>query len=139
MHTDKAHSALQFVGYEVASLSFKAIPDVQREKNDEHLNMRPQFERSIVKIDDVHYHLRLSFHLGEEGSGVPFAMDVALIGHFELYDIDNPEDVLHVNATAILFPYLRALVSQLTTLANIPALILPTFNIVEMFREKPQV
>lgn len=42
---------------------------------------------------------------------------------------DDIEDYFYANAIAILFPYLRAFVSTLTLQANIPPLILPTFNL----------
>lgn len=49
--------------------------------------------------------------------------------------IDDIPEFFYRNAMAILFPYLRAFISVLTLQANIPPLVLPTYNLSEL--EKP--
>jgi preprotein translocase subunit SecB len=44
--------------------------------------------------------------------------------------------VLHENTLAILFPFLRSAVSVVTVAANIPPLVLPVVNIVEMLKTR---
>lgn len=59
-------------------------------------------------------------------------IDVITIGTFE-FDKDLPEEMkanfFKVNAPAILFPYIRAHVTTLTSLSGIKPIILPTINI----------
>lgn len=48
--------------------------------------------------------------------------------------IDIP-DFFYKNSIAILFPYLRAYVSLVTTQANVPGIILPTYNLSDLGEE----
>ncbi|WP_343695471.1 protein-export chaperone SecB [Flavobacterium sp.] len=60
---------------------------------------------------------------------------VNCIGTFQLQDVNSLSEIppyFYSNAIAILFPYLRSGVSILTVQANITALVLPTFNLVEL-------
>ena len=64
--------------------------------------------------------------------GLPFYIKVDIVGNFSLngdFTHDEVIDLCRLNATAILFPYLRAFVSNLTALAGVPILLLPTVNI----------
>ena len=67
----------------------------------------------------------------------PFKLEVGLVGFFE-FDTDlsekETEVILETNGTAILFPYLRTLISTITTNACIPPLIIPTMNISKMIK-----
>lgn len=68
-------------------------------------------------------------------------IDCCMVGLFDLTHIEDmpfsTEDFLYINAPAIIFPYLRETVSNLTLRAGIKPLIIPTFNFKEM-REKKQ-
>ena len=44
--------------------------------------------------------------------------------------------MLEVNGTAILFPYLRSIITTITSSMGIQPIILPTMNIVKMIKEK---
>ena len=61
-----------------------------------------------------------------------FVLELRAVGYFEMSEelIENEnikEQLIHTNAPAIVFPYLRSFVSMLTSnLGTIPALTLPT-------------
>lgn len=58
----------------------------------------------------------------------PFEMKVDIEGIFSFEgDVDGGKFL--ANALAILYPYVRAIVSSYTSLANIPPLTLPTINV----------
>lgn len=62
----------------------------------------------------------------------PFNINVIITGYFRFegeVSSDTQKKFLEVNATAILFPYLRALISSITCNAGLNPLILPLFNI----------
>lgn len=64
-------------------------------------------------------------------------IEVETIGFF---DITNPDDdfienFLYINAPAIIFPYIRAYISTLTTLSGRKAVILPTLNMTDIGEE----
>lgn len=44
-------------------------------------------------------------------------------------EIDTIPDYFYGNSIAILFPYVRAYISFVTTQANVPGIILPTYNL----------
>lgn len=66
--------------------------------------------------------------------GYPFDMYVLVRGYFS----GRGEDILQyqANAIAILYPYVRALVSTYTANSNVTPLILPTINVNKMLKEK---
>ena len=53
-------------------------------------------------------------------------------GSFAFENVNSFEespDFFYVNSIAILFPYIRAYISLVTTQANVPGIILPTYNL----------
>ena len=66
-------------------------------------------------------------------------MRVKIVGLFEVdkeIDTDTRKDFAERNSIAILFPYLRALVSVYSSNANIGNLILPPINVVKYLENK---
>ena len=67
---------------------------------------------------------------------MPFTAFVSLTGSFFVPEKEQARELMEVNGTAILFPYLRAVMSQLTAAANIPQVILPTVNLVQLLNKR---
>lgn len=79
--------------------------------------------------------IKLSVEIFRGIEDAPFYMDVTITGDFELSgegDITKYE----ANAIAIMYPYLRAIVSTYTASANVPALILPAINVNAMLENR---
>ena len=72
--------------------------------------------------------IRLSVNIFKGIVDAPFYMDVTITGDFRL---NGEEDIskYEANAIAIMYPYLRAIVSTYTSSANINPLILPAINV----------
>jgi preprotein translocase subunit SecB len=72
---------------------------------------------------------------------VPIYVKVRIIGVFviEVLDQDITDEQIvsfyKVNGVTILFPYLRSLVSDLTSKGSEPPIILPTINVAEMVKD----
>ena len=65
----------------------------------------------------------------------PFRMNVEVKGFFEIEN--NDENInFEPNAIAILYPYVRAIVSTYTSNANVMPLILPSINVNKLLEEK---
>lgn len=66
-------------------------------------------------------------------------ISVELIGYFEisknLTDEEKIQEFLSINGTAILYPYLRSIISVVTSLDSENVLLLPTVNILDMLSE----
>lgn len=61
----------------------------------------------------------------------PFEFSLEITGEFEAKDVDT----FTGNCLAILFPYLRAIISTYTAAANVMPLILPAINITKLLEE----
>lgn len=89
-----------------------------------------------IDIDNNTSEIEISVSVGSiEKTNQPFKVEVSLIGSFS-YEINEDENsigfenLLKVNGTAILYPYLRALVASITNLSGeYPGYNMPTLNI----------
>lgn len=73
-------------------------------------------------------------------SNYPFEMRVSIKGYFSIDTENSNVDIrmFEQNAIAILFPYLRAIVSTYTANANVAPVLLPAMNINAYIRKKYQ-
>jgi len=128
---------ISFDGYRVNELFFaKKKPDkpaIPTEKP----SFSPVFSRVIESDDMGSCLVTLSVKIGDEPEdSVPFSIRVSLTGKFTINEKERAKEIMEVNGTAILFPYLRSTVSQLTLSANLSPVILPTINLVEMLNNE---
>ncbi len=98
------------------------------------LDIKPQFSRQVRKVNgnDKIIFVALSLKVeSTESDPKPFDVNVTLVGTFEVEDIvagsDEERDFI-IEATKILFPYLRASVTNLTASAYVSPLNLPVIN-----------
>lgn len=70
-------------------------------------------------------------------NGYPLWARVEVVGTFNVEEVPVPEreQMLSVNAVAIIFPYLRASLSALSSMCGIPAVTLPVFNVAAVFSD----
>ena len=116
----------RFVNYQVVESEFRF--DSKRKSNKK-LNVT--FERSVV-VDDADSRMRLELVNTIEDEDKSLFLRVRMHGFFE-FDPQISDDMkgmfIRINAPAILFPYVRAYVSTLTSLSGIEPVILPTLNL----------
>ena len=104
-------TVLNFEGYRVTNMSYTQNDNFK--KPQENLSFNPKFGVRLV-TDDVKVTLEGNFKYNASEDKINFGF----------------EKLLRKNATAILFPYLRAIVSQLTTMGNeYQPLLIPAMNI----------
>ena len=80
--------------------------------------------------------LKVGVFTSKELSVVPFKLDIEIQGCFAWDDVLDKdtvrlEAVLRQNAPAVLFSYLRPIVTLMTVEANMPPLVLPLMNFIE--------
>jgi len=66
-------------------------------------------------------------------------LEIELVGFFKFETTLEPERIeklLRINATAILFPYLRSIVSSITANSGFQTLVLPIVNIHKMLEQQ---
>ena len=107
---------------------------------DTKIDVKPQFSRTIRRVqeNDKIWFVSLEVKVeSTEQEPKPFNMKVRLVGIFEAEDVNTDEDkqILAISTTEIVYPYLRAAVSALTSNAFINPMILPVIPAGTMFPE----
>lgn len=133
-------SILSFDGYTVKKLYYEPTEF----NNTENLQYKPEFSNRVEgkKNGEIEVELGVRINENKEPS-FPFSLAVSLVGRFRLDTKSDDTEFLKTIATkntvSILFPYLRAIVTQLTSAANVPPLILPIVNLADNLHSTPQV
>lgn len=128
-------SVLKFKNYLVDEIKFKRNNKFDQSTND---TIRVNFNIKRNKIiDENNMVIRLFVHIFEdaENNNYPFEMEVSFTGFFEISD-NTGKFNFEPNAIAILYPYVRAIVSNYTINANIGAVVLPAINVNEMLKQE---
>lgn len=128
---------LNLLNYKVEKIHFDLNPKFVMPMEDEKIEMNPKLVRKIEKIDDNKCKVSLGFIISEGDSlKAPFSIEIWISGEFEVKKGEQSDVIVNVNAVAVLFPFLRALLATITSNANIPPYILPVFNVVAWFEEE---
>ena len=92
-------------------------------------------EKKTNYITDKLMKVDLTVNIFEENDKYPFFMKVTVEGDFI---IENNEENINFepNAVAIIYPYIRSIVSTYTANANIMALTLPVINVNKLLKEQ---
>lgn len=123
------NSILQLKEYFLDELEFKISESIYEENT---LDINPKFS---INYEDCTAYIRFEFSIEDDRT---YAKG-ALIGKFiydDMVDEDMAKELLVVNGVTILFPYLRAMISNLTNVANVPTIVLPTINVIEYLKAK---
>lgn len=131
--------SLSLVYYRVNELDFKFNESV---KPNTAFQIKPKIECKLAKKEETLF-VNLTLKINEDiSSPVPFSLRVMLAGTFKTSDgtpleiIDQKTQVSEV--FAILYPYLRAIVSSVTVNLNIPAYILPSVDPEQLIEGDPE-
>ena len=120
-----------FKGITAEELSFKL--NRIRINPDERLDIKPQFSRQVRKVNgnDKLNFVALSVKIeSTEEEPKPFNILATLVGIFEVEDVKNDADERRfvIEATKLVYPYLRSAVTNLTANAYIAPLNLPVIS-----------
>lgn len=126
-------SSLRFIDYIVDEVNFK-----NKYNDNENFELDFDIDSNVDFKDKNNFILKLDLYLFKKEEDVPFTMNVKVIGIFEVDDVEEKlrGELAEKNAVAILFPYVRALVSNYTAIANVSPLILPPINVAQYIEEK---
>ena len=104
------------------------------------VNYEMNFTKQIVSsTDETNYRVALIANIWSTGKDNT-KLKITLVGYFhcESEDKELKKKLVENNAIAILFPYLRSQISLVTTQPDLPSIILPPMNSVNMFEEKKE-
>lgn len=134
----KSESLLRFKNYVVDSIEFKSNFDFSGDdkKLDFEINSDYEFNDNTFVLS-----LEMEIFPDAEKNDYPFNMKVGMIGLFEVDSQASEQDKINFaekNSIAILFPYLRSLVSIYTMNANVGTTILPPINVIKYLQDKKE-
>lgn len=130
-------TVLTFKGYRVNEMSYNRNDDFNGKGE---VAYKPSF-KSTIKLNEK-TNEAIVMLIFKTNNDFPFDLKVNIEGKFKYNADQDIQDIgaqrlLQQNATAILFPYLRTIVSQLSGLGNeYPSLLLPTVNIAKLLENK---
>lgn len=128
---DKYKSQLIFKEYKVEKIEFERNKNYRGKGVKVELNIDKSIEY-VDKTMNVYLTVRL---FDKKEKDYPFRMIVTVKGVFEIED--NSENInFEPNAIAILYPYIRAIISTYTSVANVTPLILPTINVNKLAKDQ---
>jgi preprotein translocase subunit SecB len=109
------------------------VSDVSKTQN--HIDIKRSTERVSDECFVVHLDVKVSSQYSPE-----YMISTAFVkmsAVFEVQDASEPiEGFDRINAPAILFPYIREFISNLSTRAALPTLLLPPVNFVELAKQE---
>lgn len=121
---------ITFLDYRVNNIEFRNNDDYNGEEVDIDFDVAADYH---VSDDGKELIVILSTDIfpPKEGKVYPFRMFVEIEGYFKSNFNDKERNIIQYekNAVAILFPYVRALISTFTANVNVTPLILPTVNV----------
>ncbi|WP_020088518.1 protein-export chaperone SecB [Levilactobacillus parabrevis] len=126
-------AVLEFANYRVKNMSYQR--NEKYKINDEKIIMNPQVSRKI-NVDKNRIYVTLSVVVGSiEDEKLPFQVTCSVIGTFDYRPKEDESEIdldqlVRVNAVAILYPYVRSIITMLTATSNeYPSYIMPTINV----------
>lgn len=103
--------------------------------------LKPFFTRETGKLSDNEFFTKLTLILkNEEQHPFPVDLEVVFRAIFRFENIEDEKNVsefLKLQAVHIMYPYLRSIVSNLTTTGMMPPIILPITDVSTLFDNKP--
>lgn len=133
-------ASLIFKDYIVDKMLFKANPNYEEEENG--ITMEPDISVEISN-DEKTAVVKLDGDINTELENPVYQVSVTIIGIFEYNQEDDGigfNDLLSSNAIAILYPYLRSIISELTNKSNTyPNFNLPVMNVVQMLKSENKI
>ena len=138
--TQNLKSSLRFEKYQVNNINFRLNDKFSNDEED--INIDLSITKSITydeanKKGSVKLITKVFDNAYE--NNYPYSCNLEVTGYFSIEGTDNKEEcerLLNINAVAILFPYIRALISTYTANANVAPLILPPINVNKLTASK---
>jgi preprotein translocase subunit SecB len=123
---------IQLDNWKVINMNFSFLDENKRDENSFDLKSESLFPENEKKSFGVGFNLEVKdvdFDLSIEALFM-FSLDEEITEEFKLSDFPK------INAPAIAFPYLRALVSNLTLQSGFDPVMLPSINFVKLAEER---
>ncbi len=130
---ERYESILKFEKYIVNEIYFKTNQEFKDNNEGTPIDLNIETKIDIQK-DNMKITLNTTIFANAIEKNYPFEMNVEITGLFVVKG-DEPNKFVK-NAIAILYPYVRAIVSTYTANANISPLILPAINVNKLIEDQ---
>lgn len=121
---------MQKAAFSIINYQFDKVSIDLSNHNNKDLSL--SFDTSGIYFNEnQNFELRFVVKVAQNADENPFA-EISCKGTFKFENIESFENIpefFYRNSIAILFPYVRAYLSLVTTQANVPGIILPTLNL----------
>ena len=129
-------SSFRFLDYNIDDIKF-----VLNEEFDVHKSHEDEVEVDMgigvrISLSEGNKNARVSLSMNifrdAEKNNYPYTLSLDMIARFELSENISKEDAIRfckVNGTAVMFPYIRSAITDITKLSNVEPLVLPLINI----------
>ncbi|MEJ6952080.1 protein-export chaperone SecB [Natronospora cellulosivora (SeqCode)] len=134
-------SKFYFDGYIINNIEFDFNSQFDNEGDILELDFNLDYS---VKIDEEENHkgstqLRIKIWEDAYNNNYPFKLSVEIIGFFSAdKEMDKKKfaEMCESNGTAILFPFLRSVITDITKNANVTPLVMPLINVENFIKDK---
>lgn len=126
-------SSLIFLGYKIIDIDYKINHEYN--KDYEVIQLSPILNFEIIKFEKIGVIVIDCDIFGKEES--PFSLNVVIESGFDIQKVPEKDvdQILRCNAVAIVYPYLRSAIANITAAANINILNLPIINVGELAKD----
>jgi len=125
MENNTERSAFRLKGYKI----IRSLIEISKDEFDckeLNINIKPSGIQRKKTFD-----LTLVISISDDSKNIN--IEIETIGYFEFKeDLSNLPDYFSVNAPALIFPYIRAYISLVTSISGIDSIILPTLNLISL-------
>lgn len=127
-------SVLKFENYIVDEINFKNNNKFQIENKPIKIDFGIK-KSKVLEDNKMIIKLYTEVFKNAEENNYPFEMSLCITGYFTISDPTEKFN-FEPNAIAILYPYIRSIVSTYTVNANVGPVILPAINVNEMLKQE---
>lgn len=137
---EQYEASFQLVDYIVNKAEYNLNPNFDSPE-DEPLDVDFDIEAIISYEDDTDFITLKSLVGDKENKNCPFIVNVELTGIFKFDGTDESrESFLKTSGTAALFPFLRSLISEMSSKSNMfPAFKLPLINVIKYLEDEDRI
>lgn len=128
-------AVIQFIGYRVTNILYNCDPSFEIPQGE--VSYKFNFSKSLAILSDTEVRENVCANVfyctTDNIEEAPFRITVEIAGRFRCDNEWKPE--LEPNVLAIMFPYLRSIISTITCNSGREPIILPTINIASLFEK----
>lgn len=130
---NEVKSKLSFINYKVKEVILKQNDNFHNEGKPINVDFKLEHNTTISK-NIMKINLIVTIFDKAEENNYPFYMKTILEGEFAL-EGDNIE-AFEINGIALLYPYIRSIISTYTANSNMPTLVLPPINVANYYKNR---